>query len=178
MKTYALEWIDSTDKSFTCIDRVDGENPMWNEKFLFRVSPDSGPSTLRSILGVHNVGTSVLLGSDVPATYVFSSVNYRDLIKEDPKSKIMKRSHSTLGIPNENPYLHYDGQPYSREPIKERHRMIREMDKTKHARSSSDGAIAGWGSGHGFSSKNAARSGPLDKFSYKKPVSVSSSLAP
>ncbi|KAE8679545.1 F-box/kelch-repeat protein [Hibiscus syriacus] len=40
MKTYALAWIDSAVKLSTCIDRVGGENPTWNDKFLFRVSPE------------------------------------------------------------------------------------------------------------------------------------------
>lgn len=40
MQTYAVAWIDPTTKLRTRIDRVGSENPTWNEKFIFRVSPD------------------------------------------------------------------------------------------------------------------------------------------
>ncbi|XVF22447.1 hypothetical protein REPUB_Repub12eG0173300 [Reevesia pubescens] len=40
MQTYAVAWIDSSVKLRTCIDRVDGENPTWNDKFLFKVSSE------------------------------------------------------------------------------------------------------------------------------------------
>lgn len=40
MQTYALAWIDSSTKLRTRLDSVGGENPTWNEKFLFRSSPE------------------------------------------------------------------------------------------------------------------------------------------
>lgn len=40
MQTYAVAWIDPNTKLRTRIDRVGSENPTWNEKFIFRVSPD------------------------------------------------------------------------------------------------------------------------------------------
>ncbi|XP_007051663.2 PREDICTED: uncharacterized protein LOC18614044 [Theobroma cacao] len=40
MQTYALAWIDSSVKLRTCVDRVGGENPTWNDKFLFKVSSE------------------------------------------------------------------------------------------------------------------------------------------
>lgn len=40
MQTYALAWVDSSAKLRTGIDRFGGENPTWNDKFLFRISPD------------------------------------------------------------------------------------------------------------------------------------------
>ncbi|OMO64364.1 C2 calcium-dependent membrane targeting [Corchorus capsularis] len=40
MQTYATAWVDSSVKLRTCIDRVGGENPTWNDKFLFKVSPE------------------------------------------------------------------------------------------------------------------------------------------
>lgn len=38
MHTYAVTWIDPTEKLRTRTDRVGAENPTWNDKFLFRVS--------------------------------------------------------------------------------------------------------------------------------------------
>ncbi|XP_038996530.1 uncharacterized protein LOC120121166 [Hibiscus syriacus] len=192
MKTYALAWTDSAVKVRTCIDRVGGVNPTWNDKFLFRVSSEflyretSGisieiftvgifsdtlvgtvrllvsnllrigssyiPVRVPSFSAVHvrrpsgrfegalNVGASVLLDSDVPEMDGATGINIRDLIKEAPKSKMVRRSHSVVGIPHENPFLHCDDQPYRRDPMKE----IREVETTKHARSPSGGAR--WGS--------------------------------
>ncbi|GMI85886.1 hypothetical protein HRI_002257900 [Hibiscus trionum] len=230
MKTYALASIDSTVKLRTCIDGVGGQNPTWNDRFLFRVSPeflysetsgitieifddgvfrDTLVGTVRLLVGnilrngsshipvrvpsfnavqvrrpsgrfqgVLNVGASVLFSSDVPAMYGVSAINFRDLIEEAPKSKMVQRSHSNLGIRHVNPFLYYDNQPYSRDPIKERHMITREMERTKHARSPSDGAI--WGTGPGFLPKKVSRSGTLvfgDIFDYQKPVRVRSKLA-
>ncbi|KAK8504161.1 hypothetical protein V6N13_132013 [Hibiscus sabdariffa] len=211
MKTYALAWIDSTVKVRTCIDRVGGVNPTWNDKFLFRVSPeflysetsgisieifadgifrDSLVGTVRLLVGnllrigssyipmrvpsfnavqvrrpsgrfqgVLNVGASVLFGSDVPAMNNVPAINFRELIEEASRSKVVRRSQSVVGKPHGNPFLHYDNQPYSRDPLRERHRMIREMETTKHARSSSDGVRRG--NGLEISSKQVARSGSV-----------------
>ncbi|PIN05301.1 hypothetical protein CDL12_22161 [Handroanthus impetiginosus] len=38
MQTYAVTWIDAAAKLRTRIDSVGGENPTWNDKFLFRVT--------------------------------------------------------------------------------------------------------------------------------------------
>ncbi|EOY02630.1 Calcium-dependent lipid-binding (CaLB domain) family protein [Theobroma cacao] len=40
LKTYAVAWVDSSTKLHTRVDRVGGENPTWNDKFLFKVSPE------------------------------------------------------------------------------------------------------------------------------------------
>ncbi|XP_065879792.1 BON1-associated protein 2 [Euphorbia lathyris] len=40
MQTYAVVWVDSCTKLRTRIDRVGGENPTWNDKFLFKVTPE------------------------------------------------------------------------------------------------------------------------------------------
>ncbi|KAJ7962503.1 Calcium-dependent lipid-binding domain-containing protein [Quillaja saponaria] len=40
MQTHALIWVDSSTKLRTRIDRFGGENPIWNDKFLFRVTPE------------------------------------------------------------------------------------------------------------------------------------------
>ncbi|OIT07374.1 PREDICTED: uncharacterized protein LOC109240161 [Nicotiana attenuata] len=38
LQTYALIWVESSNKLRTKIDHFGGENPTWNDKFLFRVS--------------------------------------------------------------------------------------------------------------------------------------------
>ncbi|KAJ8573098.1 hypothetical protein K7X08_009609 [Anisodus acutangulus] len=40
MQTYAILWVDSSTKLRTKIDHHGDENPTWNDKFLFRVSPE------------------------------------------------------------------------------------------------------------------------------------------
>ncbi|KAK8971275.1 BON1-associated protein 2 [Platanthera guangdongensis] len=50
VQTYAVVWIDPAAKLRSAVDHAGGENPTWNEKFVFRVpaallSPDS-PSAL------------------------------------------------------------------------------------------------------------------------------------
>lgn len=40
MQTYAVVWVDSSTKLRTRIDRVGSENPTWNDKFLFKVTPE------------------------------------------------------------------------------------------------------------------------------------------
>ncbi|XP_043712209.1 uncharacterized protein LOC122660992 [Telopea speciosissima] len=40
LQTYALAWVNPTTKLRTRVDIVGGENPTWNDKFIFRVSPD------------------------------------------------------------------------------------------------------------------------------------------
>ncbi|XP_021887812.1 BON1-associated protein 2 [Carica papaya] len=40
MQTYALAWVDPSNKLRTRVDMVGGDNPTWNDKFFFRVSPE------------------------------------------------------------------------------------------------------------------------------------------
>ncbi|CAK7348785.1 unnamed protein product [Dovyalis caffra] len=40
MQTYAVVWIDPSTKLRTRTDRVGSENPTWNDKFLFKVTPE------------------------------------------------------------------------------------------------------------------------------------------
>jgi len=40
MQTYAIVWIDPSTKLRTRTDRVGSENPTWNDKFLFKVTPE------------------------------------------------------------------------------------------------------------------------------------------
>lgn len=37
-QTYAVAWVDPSDRLRTRLDTIGGENPTWNDKFLFRVS--------------------------------------------------------------------------------------------------------------------------------------------
>ncbi|KAK1425248.1 hypothetical protein QVD17_20596 [Tagetes erecta] len=40
LHTYTIAWVDPSTKLRSHRDRVGGENPTWNEKFIFRVSPE------------------------------------------------------------------------------------------------------------------------------------------
>ncbi|KAF1892132.1 hypothetical protein Lal_00036488 [Lupinus albus] len=90
--TYALTWIHSDTKLRTRIDRVGGENPTWNDKFLFRVTPDflasetSGVSVAIYAVGTfrdHLIGTvrflisNILDGDSMRITPCFSAVQIR-----------------------------------------------------------------------------------------------------
>ncbi|KAH6767368.1 hypothetical protein C2S52_018351 [Perilla frutescens var. hirtella] len=51
MQTYALTWVNPAAKLRTRVDSLGGENPTWNDKFLFRVSDDfiSGDTSAVSV---------------------------------------------------------------------------------------------------------------------------------
>ncbi|XP_071688677.1 uncharacterized protein [Rutidosis leptorrhynchoides] len=40
MRTYTLAWVDPNNKLRSNLDLIGGENPTWNDKFIFRVSQD------------------------------------------------------------------------------------------------------------------------------------------
>ncbi|KAG5548787.1 hypothetical protein RHGRI_014215 [Rhododendron griersonianum] len=40
LQTYAIAWVDLDAKLRTRIDRLGGENPTWNKKFIFQVTSD------------------------------------------------------------------------------------------------------------------------------------------
>lgn len=40
MQTYAVAWVDSDRKIRTQVDKIGGENPTWNDRFLFKVSSE------------------------------------------------------------------------------------------------------------------------------------------
>lgn len=40
LNTYAVVWVDSAMKLHSRVDKIGGENPSWNDKFFFKVSPD------------------------------------------------------------------------------------------------------------------------------------------
>ncbi|TYI71034.1 hypothetical protein E1A91_D08G265900v1 [Gossypium mustelinum] len=232
MRTYAVAWIDSSVKLRSCIDCVGGENPTWNDKFLFKVSSEflysetSGISieifadgifrdtlvgTVRLLVGnllrdgssyiairvpsfsavqvrrpsggfqgVINIGASVLWTSDVPAMSGVSAMGFHNLFQENRIPKGVRRSHSSIGISYENRFVRgstYSSSPSTSMASKERKRMIKEMEETKHARSSSDGAILGVGLG--LSPKKAAYLHPFglnQRFHDRKLTKVRSSL--
>ncbi|KAG7028560.1 hypothetical protein SDJN02_09741, partial [Cucurbita argyrosperma subsp. argyrosperma] len=39
-QTYAVAWVDPLNRLRTRLDTIGGDNPTWNDKFLFRVSPE------------------------------------------------------------------------------------------------------------------------------------------
>ncbi|KAF3616049.1 putative F-box/kelch-repeat protein-like [Capsicum annuum] len=92
MQTYALLWIDPSTKLRSKIDNVGGENPTWNDKFLFRVSPEfiSGETSGVSV-EIYGVGyikdfligtvrlliSNFLNGTSSTATPAFTAVQIR-----------------------------------------------------------------------------------------------------
>jgi len=58
LQTYALTWIDPSTKLRTRVDKVGGHNPTWNDKFLFRVTPEFLASDTSGIsVAIYAVGT-------------------------------------------------------------------------------------------------------------------------
>jgi hypothetical protein len=84
MQTYALVWVDPSHKVRTRTDRVGGENPTWNDRFFFKVSPEflSSETSAVSIeiyavgcLRHHRIGTvRFLTGNFPPAVRSGSSI--------------------------------------------------------------------------------------------------------
>ncbi|KAM7276322.1 hypothetical protein ACFE04_018188 [Oxalis oulophora] len=57
MQTYALAWVDPSAKLRTQLDKISGENPTWNDKFLFRVTSEFLASETSGIsVEIYNVG--------------------------------------------------------------------------------------------------------------------------
>lgn len=57
-QTYALTWIDSSTKLRTRVDKIGGQNPTWNDKFLFRVTPEFLASETAGVcVAIYAVGT-------------------------------------------------------------------------------------------------------------------------
>ncbi|GAU13608.1 hypothetical protein TSUD_347120 [Trifolium subterraneum] len=84
-QTYALTWIDSSTKLRTRVDKIGGQNPTWNDKFLFKIRRPSG-----SFYGVMNIGAMVVDGSGFPALEKISAIGYRDLMGEKIKHRRRK----------------------------------------------------------------------------------------
>ncbi|RDX75473.1 hypothetical protein CR513_44634, partial [Mucuna pruriens] len=91
LQTYAVTWIDPATKLRTRVDKLGGQNPTWNDKFLFRVSPEflasetSGVGVAIYAVGTfrdHLVGTvrfliSNMVSSDASRTPCFSAFQIR-----------------------------------------------------------------------------------------------------
>ncbi|RAL46280.1 hypothetical protein DM860_016713 [Cuscuta australis] len=80
MQTYVLAWADSSAKLRTGLDRIGGENPTWNDKFLFRISSDFVSSETSGVsFEIYSVACikDVLLGT---VRFVLSS--RRDSVNE------------------------------------------------------------------------------------------------
>lgn len=57
-QTYALTWIDSSTKLRTRVDKIGGQNPTWNDKFLFRITPEFLASETSGVsVAIYAVGT-------------------------------------------------------------------------------------------------------------------------
>ncbi|CAK8544875.1 unnamed protein product [Lathyrus sativus] len=57
-QTYAVTWIDSSTKLRTRVDKIGGQNPTWNDKFLFRVTPEFLASETAGVcVAIYAVGT-------------------------------------------------------------------------------------------------------------------------
>ncbi|TKY61305.1 BON1-associated protein 2 [Spatholobus suberectus] len=91
LQTYAVTWIDPATKLRTRVDKLGGQNPTWNDKFLFKVTPEflasdtSGVCVAIYAVGTfrdHLVGTvrfliSNMLSPDADTTPCFSAFQIR-----------------------------------------------------------------------------------------------------
>ncbi|KAL4370020.1 uncharacterized protein DS421_6g180540 [Arachis hypogaea] len=77
LKTYVVIWMDPSYKLRTQVDQIGGNNPTWNDRFLFRVTPEylasvtSGFSVAIFAVGTfrdHLVGTVRILVSNILST--------------------------------------------------------------------------------------------------------------
>ncbi|KAI3493438.1 hypothetical protein L1887_41828 [Cichorium endivia] len=87
MHTYALAWVNSNAKLCSDLDCVGGENPTWNEKFIFRVSQDFIKGDTSAVqFHIYAVGYI--------RDYFIGTVRY--LLSSSPN---MSRSGPSIGIP-------------------------------------------------------------------------------
>lgn len=57
LQTYAVTWVDPSIKLRTRVDQIGGENPTWNDKFLFRVTPEFLASETSAVsVAIYSVG--------------------------------------------------------------------------------------------------------------------------
>ncbi|KAI9110089.1 hypothetical protein K1719_019130 [Acacia pycnantha] len=57
LQIYAVTWVDPFAKLRTRVDQIGGENPTWNDKFLFRVSPQFLASETSAVsVAIYSVG--------------------------------------------------------------------------------------------------------------------------
>ncbi|KAK4747380.1 hypothetical protein SAY87_013966 [Trapa incisa] len=92
-ETYAIVWVDPATKLRTRIDRIGGENPTWNDKFFFRVTPEflAGDTSAIAVeiyatgyIRDYPVGSARLLLSNVFSNPDASSSSASDLASKTP----------------------------------------------------------------------------------------------
>ncbi|KAF7826116.1 BON1-associated protein 2 [Senna tora] len=75
-QTYAVTWVDPSTKLRTRVDQIGGENPTWNDKFLFRVTPEFLASETSAVcVAIYSVG---LLRDSLVGTVRFLISNILD----------------------------------------------------------------------------------------------------
>lgn len=58
LRTYAVTWINESTKLRTRVDKIGGQNPTWNDKFLFRVTSEFLASETSGIsVAIYAIGT-------------------------------------------------------------------------------------------------------------------------
>ncbi|CAJ1961219.1 unnamed protein product [Sphenostylis stenocarpa] len=84
LQTYAVTWIDPDTKLRTRVDKLGGHNPTWNDKFLFRVSPEFLAGDTSSVcVVIYAIGTfrDHLVGT---VRFFISNMLSRDADKSTP----------------------------------------------------------------------------------------------
>lgn len=57
LQTYSVAWVDPSTKLRTRVDQIGGENPTWNDRFLFRVTPEFVASETSAVsVAIYSVG--------------------------------------------------------------------------------------------------------------------------
>lgn len=84
LQTYAVTWIHPETKLRTRVDKLGGNNPTWNDKFLFRVSPEFLAGDTSGIcIAIYAVGTfrDHLVGT---LRFLISNILSRDVDMSTP----------------------------------------------------------------------------------------------
>lgn len=113
LRTYAVAWVDPSTKLQTLVDRVGGENPTWNEKFLFRVPAGFLASDSSSAVHIEIYAVGLLVDSLV-GTVDFLVGNQRLLSRHPGEPSFAAvgirrpsgRFHGVLNIGSALPPLH------------------------------------------------------------------------
>ncbi|XP_044493241.1 uncharacterized protein LOC123216749 [Mangifera indica] len=103
IQTYALAWVNSSTKLRTRVDRVGGENPTWNDKFLFKVTPEFLSSETSAVsveiystgyLRDHIVGSVRVLVSNIVLSNSIKTPSFTALQIRRPSGRV----HGVLNI--------------------------------------------------------------------------------